>query len=66
MKEKMYENPNAELIAFDDDIVLSQVSGTCRCYLDMGVKDDYSAADTGCWTDSEDASEAMLHEGPTD
>ena len=57
-----YVSPDAELIVFGDDIVLSQQSGTCRCYADVGVKFDY-ATDNACWTDSVDASEVLMHDG---
>ena len=61
-----YSSPRAELISFDSDGIMSQTtsSGTCRCYLDIGVKNDYSAQDSGCWTDSEDASAYDLHDAP--
>lgn len=60
---RTYVSPRAELILFQDDIVLSQTSGTCRCYVDYGVKNDYNAFGTPCWTDSEDASELYFLEG---
>ena len=60
---RTYVSPRAELILFQDDIVLSQTSGTCRCYVDYGVKNDYSAVGSPCWTESQDAMELMLHEG---
>ena len=58
-----YISPDVELIEFDDDIVLSSQSGTCRCYADVGVKNDYSAVDSGCWSDSVGASEILMHDG---
>lgn len=58
-----YEEPSAELLLFDNDIVLSEASGTCRCYADAGVKFDYSALESNCWTDSVDATEIMMHDG---
>lgn len=58
-----YVSPDAELIVFEDDIVLSQKSGSCRCYADVGVKFDYSAEGSPCWTDSVDASEVLMHDG---
>lgn len=60
-----YVSPEAELIAFENDRVLSSTpSGTCRCYLDIGVQNDYSAAGSVCWTDSEDASGYDVHDAP--
>ena len=61
---RTYVSPRAELILFQDDIVLSQTSGTCRCYLDIGVKFDYNAPGSNCWTDSEDASIYDVHDAP--
>ena len=61
---RTYVSPRAELILVQDDIVLSQTSGTCRCYLDIGVKFDYNDAGSGCWTDSEDASIYDVHDAP--
>ena len=61
---RTYVSPRAELILFQDDIVLSQTSGTCRCYLDIGVKFYYNDAGSGCWTDSEDASIYDVHDAP--
>lgn len=58
-----YNSPDVELISFDDDIVLSSQSGTCRCYADVGVANDYSAVDSGCWSDSVGASEILMHDG---
>lgn len=60
---RTYVSPRAELILFQDDIVLSQTSGTCRCYVDYGVKNDYNAAGSSCWSDSQAAEEIMLNEG---
>lgn len=57
-----YESPNAEFIVFDNDRM--ETSGGCRCYLDIGVKLDYGAAGSNCWTDSEDATEYDVHDAP--
>lgn len=60
-----YVSPNAELVVFDRGVIAqSAVSGTCRCYLDIGVKFDYSAAGSNCWSDSEDASGYDVHDAP--
>ena len=62
---RTYVSPRAELILFQDDIVLSQASSnTCRCYLDIGVKFDYSDPESSCWTDSEDATAYDVHNAP--
>ena len=61
---KKYSRPRAELIAFNHEKILSDDSGTCRCYLDIGVKFDYNAAGSPCWTDSEDASAYDVHDAP--
>ena len=58
-----YERPDAELISFNDESILTG-SGTCRCYLDIGVKFDYNAATSNCWTDSEDATAYDMHDAP--
>lgn len=62
---KEYVSPTAELIEFENDQVLSAASGPCRCYLDIGIKSDYSVANDElgcCWTDSEDATEYDIHD----
>lgn len=58
---KAYESPNAELIEFGNDQLMT-ASGPCRCYLDIGVTDNYSDPNSGCWTDSEDASAYDMHD----
>lgn len=60
---KTYEAPTTDLVSFENDQILTE-SGTCRCYLDIGVKDDYSIPGTTCWTDSEDASAYDMHDAP--
>ena len=60
---KEYVSPGAELIRFGKERILTR-SGTCRCYLDIGVKFDYSASGSNCWTDSEDASAYDVHDAP--
>lgn len=62
----MYNKPSAELITFDNSILgtVAEGSGTCRCYLDIGVKSDYGAAETECWSDSEDATAYDMHDAP--
>ena len=60
---KEYVRPNAELVVFSGEGIMTD-SGTCRCYLDIGVKEDYSAAGSNCWTDSEDASGYDVHDAP--
>ena len=63
-----YKSPKAEQVSFENDGVLTTgaSSGSCRCYLDIGVKNDYSAAGSNCWTDSEDASAYDIHDAPID
>ena len=65
---KEYVSPNAELVTFEGDGITSQTttSGTCRCYLDIGVKFDYNDVNSDCWTDSEDATAYDMHDAPID
>lgn len=63
---KDYVSPNADLVTFDNEGIVSQAagSGACRCYLDIGVKNDMNDVASGCWTDSEDASVYDMHDAP--
>ena len=62
---RTYVSPRAELILFKDDIVLSQATGTCRCYVDYGVENDYNAYGSNCYATSAGANELFLSEGPS-
>ena len=63
---KDYVSPKADLVTFDNEGIVSQAagSGTCRCYLDIGVKFDMDAPGSNCWTDSEDATAYDMHDAP--
>lgn len=58
---KEYVVPSADFIGFEKERVLT-ASGVCRCYLDIGTVDDYDAAGSPCWRDSEDAIAYDMHD----